>query len=111
MSGDDITGLAIADRAWRATYGHVDDDEPGGFRVDRYAVIGWAARGPDVWPVRVEAVTGRGVLVGSALDPDRDALLAVLTAGESWEDVVPDADERVRAIIRAHIEIGHAAQG
>lgn len=98
-----VTALAVdPHRGWRARYGYFDDEEDSGLRVDRYDVVGWACLGRDIWPVRVEAASGRGILVGSALDPDRDALLAVLTPGEDWQ-TLPGMDERVRAIIQEGI--------
>ncbi len=67
-------------------------------------VIGWAAMGEHVYGVRVETLTGKGVLVGSELDPDREHLMAVLTAGRDLADV-PGADERVRAKVLAGLEV------
>ena len=99
-----ITALAPdSARSWRAVYGWPDDDADGGFRVEKFAVLGWAARGDAVLPVRVEARSGRGVLVGSDLDPWVDWLLAVLTAGQDWQQI-DGVDSRVRAMIVAHVE-------
>jgi hypothetical protein len=98
-----IGGLATADRPWRARYAFWDPDEPTGVRIEKYNVIAWAASGTDVWPVRVDSSSGRGVLVGSDVDPDRDALLVVGMPGEDWEHL-PGMDSRIRGIIRAGVE-------
>ena len=72
--------------------------------------MGWAACGSDIWPVRVEVVSGRGVMVGSDGDRYRDALLAVTEPG-TWE-TLPNMDARVRGIIREGIgEEGKEASG
>lgn len=98
MGMQDIHGIAIADRSWRSWCGWVPDDDEPGLRVRKDWVIGWACVGSESFPVRVAPQTGRSIVVGPALDPDRDALLAVLTAGESWQEL-PGMDERIRAKI------------
>lgn len=98
-----IRGLVAADRSWRAWYAWWDPDESSGVRVEKHTVIGWAAVGDQIWPVRVEAQTARGVLAGSSGDSWRDALLGVLVPGDDWADIA-DVDSRIRGIIRAGVE-------
>jgi hypothetical protein len=97
-----ITAVSI-DRAcpWRAHYVWTQNAN---VQHRRAEVVGWAATGHDLWPIRVEPTTGRGVLVGSELDEDRELLVGVLLASESWEDM-PGIDEHVRAMIRADLEV------
>jgi hypothetical protein len=97
---EQVRGLVVDPvRSWRAWYGWFDDDEDSGVRVEMWPVLGWACLGPDIWPMRVERDTGRGVLVGSVLDPDREALLGVLLPGEDWQ-ALPGMDERIRDLVR-----------
>jgi hypothetical protein len=95
-----IGALATADRPWRARYAFWDPDEPTGVRIEKHNVIAWAACDGGVFGVRM-GDDGRGVLVGSDGDPDRDALLVVGVPGDDWEDRM---DSRIRAIIRAGVE-------
>lgn len=103
----EITTLCIADRVMRAWYFRLDGRQ---VNYDKHCVIGWAAVGMDVWPVRVEATSGRGVLVGSPWDPDRDRLLAIGQPNDGWEQL-PGVDEKIRALIRADTEERDAEEG
>jgi hypothetical protein len=104
MSSGEITAFVVdPDLRWRARYAFYDESADGGVRFDRYDVVGWAACDREVWPVRIEPDTGRGVLVGSSGDPHRAALLIVGTHAAGWKQA-PGVDERIRAIIRAGVE-------
>jgi hypothetical protein len=99
----EITALAADGYLrYRARYGFFDEGVDGGLRIDKYSIVGWAAVGLEVWPLRMDG-SGRGVLVGSDGDPDREALLVVGMPGEDWEDL-PGMDSRIRGIIRAGVE-------
>lgn len=88
---------------WRAHYIARAPDS-GKLEPMRWPVVGMAARGDGLWPVRLEDNTGRGVLVGSDTDPLREGFLGVLVAGEPLSSLGDDVDERVRAMIRADLE-------
>lgn len=100
-----IRGLVAAEYTWRASYAWRDDDEPGGLRVEKHKIVGWAAQGEEIWPVRIEASSARGVLVGSDSDPDREALLYCGMPGDDWE-AMPWAESRVREILYGAAEGG-----
>lgn len=100
-----ITALGMADRSLRAHYCYLNSDGEVVHRKDN--VYGWGALGEELYPVRVEALTGRGVLVGSRLDPDQEHLMAVLTAGEDLADV-PGVDARIRQMVLEDVEVRRA---
>lgn len=108
MSNQQISSVSI-DRAcpWRAFYVWMEDGE---VQQRRDNVVGWAAVGLVLFPVRIDPTSGQGVLIGSAHDKDAECLMGVLGAGESWEDL-PGADERVRAMVLAEVESGDAEEG
>lgn len=97
-----ITSVSL-DRSspWRAHYVWVDEEANVQHRRD--IVVGWAAVGDELLPVRVEPMTGRGLLVGTDRDPDNDYLVGVIPASDSWEDL-PGMDEHVRALIRSALD-------
>jgi hypothetical protein len=98
----EITALAADGYLrYRARYGFFDESIDGGLRIDKYSIVGWAACDGEVFPLRM-GDDGRGVLVGSPDDPDRDALLVVGQPGDEWEDL-PGMDSRIRGIIREGI--------
>jgi hypothetical protein len=98
-----ISGLVAAERGWRAVYAWVDRDAPRGVLVEKWPLMGWAALGAEVWPVRVEAGSGVGVFAGHATDPHREHLIAVVGPGEDWEQL-DSSDQRIRALILADLQ-------
>jgi len=102
---DSITGVVLSVTSHRAHYGYM---ESGDFVHRRWPVLGWAARGPTLYPVRVEDVTGRGVLVGTDADPLADHFLGVLMAGAGLEELGDEVDIRIRKMISDDVEARNA---
>lgn len=94
-----ISAIAIATTSQRAHYFVVDDN--GDYEHKRYDVVGYAAMGGEVWPVRVVDRWGRGVLAGSDLDPDKEWFLGVLLAGEGLAEFGEAVDLEIREKLHA----------
>jgi hypothetical protein len=80
-----------------------------GWKAVRWPVMGWAAMGASLWPVRVEDKTGRGVLVGSSGDPLKEFLLGVFVAGISNEELGDAVDAQISRMGRGE-EVQHAEE-
>jgi hypothetical protein len=97
-----IAGLAFPPQAYRAHY--LAAGESGRLEHVRWDVIGWAAVGTVLYPVRLEHVTGRGVLVGSEWDPELAGFLGVQIAGAPLSELGEEVDRKARDLIRADME-------
>jgi hypothetical protein len=105
-----IAGLAFPPQSYRAHY-LVRGEESGRLEHVRWDVIGFAAVGVVLYPVRLESVSGRGVLVGSEWDPEVDGFLGVQIAGAPLSELGEDVDLRARELIRADMEVDDAEEG
>lgn len=107
QSAEPITGLVLDVTSHRVHYGVMED---GVFVHKRWPVLGYAAQGGYIYPVRLEDRTGRGVLCGTAADPLRENFLGVLVAGAGLEELGEEVDLQIRQMIAEDREARRAGQ-